>query len=454
MQELNVSTLVTERLIDLDPVGNLTPTLATSWKQLDDTTIQLKLREGVKFSNGEDFDADSAKFSIEEMINAPNYKTFIGVIAGADVVDKHTLNVKTKTPTGVGLLALAMGSYQFPKKYYSEVGKDAFGQKPIGTGPYTLTDWVKDSQVTLEANPEYWGGPPNIKTVIFKNIPEGAARIAALEAGDVDLIVDVPLDAVERLESNPDLNVAKVPGLRTYNLTLSTLPKLTQSPLTDPKVRQALMYAVDADTIIDKIFAGRATRLAQQPLSPVYFGYNPNLKPLPYDPAKAKQLLAEAGYPNGFEVTFKYPAGRYVQDKEVSQAIAAQLAEVGVRTKQVVLEPGTFLDQLNKLELNDMFFSGSMPPPDAHFWLMNYLCGFFYSYYCNEEYTSLWEKASQTIDPDERRQLYWKMFDIMIEDPPAIPLYYVDDHYAFSDKVVGFVPWASGHVDVQSLSVK
>jgi len=454
MQELNVSTLISERLIDLDQNGGLVPVLATSWKQLDDVTIQLDLRQNVKFTNGEEFDSESAKFSIEEMIAAPNYQTFVGVIAGAEVVDKHTLNVKTKTPTGVGLLALAMGSYQFPKQYYSEVGKDVFGNKPYGTGPYTLVNWVKDSQVTLEANLEYWGGPPSIKTVIFRNIPEGSARIAALEAGDVDLIVDVPLDAVERLESTAGLNVAAVPGLRMYNLTLSTLPNLTDSPLTDPKVRKAIGYALDVDTIVDTIFSGRATHLANQPLSPVYFGHNPNLQPIPYDPEKAKQLLAEAGYPDGFEVTFKYPAGRYVQDKEVSQAIAGQLSKVGIRTNQVVLEPGTFLDQLNKLELNDMYFSGSMPPPDAHFIFMNYLCGFVYSYHCNEEYTAMWEEAAATVDPEERRQIYWKMLDNLIEDPPAVPLYYVNDHYAYRDNVVGFVPWASGHVDVYGLSVK
>jgi peptide/nickel transport system substrate-binding protein len=450
-QEINVSEQITEKLFEFSAdASEFEPRLATEWEQIDDTTLRMKLREGVNFTNGEEFDAESAKSSIEVMLEAPSYAFFVASIAGAEVVDKYTVDIKTKNPTLLHMPALAMGSFQYPAKYFAEVGSDGFGQSPIGTGPYKFVDWVKDSHITLEANPDYWAGPPAMETVIFRNIPEGAAKLAALEAGEVDFIIDVPLDAVERVENNTDLQLFSRPSNRMFYLTGSTL---SDSPIKNPAVRRALWYAVDVDALIQGLFKGRATRLNGQILVPGFFGYDPDRKPTPYEPEKAIQMLADAGYPDGFEITFKYPAGRYAQDKEAGQAIAAQLAKVGIQTNQEVLEPGTFLDQLVNLELNDLYFGGSLPPPDAHFMFTQFQTGFRYSYYSNPKFDELLQKGATTADREERIQIYKQIMDIFDEDPPYVPLYRPEDYYAGTQSVSGFTPRASQFLDVRAIKL-
>jgi peptide/nickel transport system substrate-binding protein len=448
-QEINVSEQITEKLIEFNTdATDYEPRLATEWKQLDQTNWQFKLRQGIKFTNGEDFDANSAKFSIDVMLQAPAYAAFVGVIAGASVVDKYTLNVQTKNPTLLHLPALCMGSFQYPAAYFQQVGQDEFGRKPIGTGPYRFVEWVKDSHVNLEANDGYWNGAAAIKSITFRNIPEGAAKLAALERGEVDFMIDVPLDAVERVERNTDLQLFSRPSNRIFYVMTSVL---SDSPLKNPKVRQALWYAIDVDSLIRGLFKGRANKLEGQVLSPSFFGFSPTHKAKGFDPDRAKQMLAEAGYPDGFEITFKYPAGRYVQDKEAGQAIAAQLTRVGVRTRQEVLEPGTFLTQLSGLQLNDMSLGGFLPPPDAHFMYQQFNTGFSYSYYANKEWDDLVAKGATTTDREERLRIYQQIADLAEKDPPFVPLYYPNDIYAGNKKVQGFTPRASQFLDLRAL---
>jgi len=376
-QEINVAEQITEKLIEFTPdAQDYEPRLATEWKQVDPTTWQFKLRQGVKFTNGEEFDANSAVYSLGVTKSAPSYASWVSMIVTATVVDKHTINVITDGPTMLHLPGLAMSSFQYPAKYFAEVGKDTFGTKPVGTGPYKLVEWVKDDHISLEANPDYWGGPVSVKTIVFRNIPEGAARLAALQTGEIDFTIDVPLDAAEQIENNPDLQLFTRPSNRVFMLWMSNI---TDSPLKDPKVRQALQYAIDVDALTKALFKGRATKLQGQILTPSFFGFISDWQAKPYDPEKAKQMLAEAGYPNGFDFTFKYSAGRYVQDKEAGQAIAAQLAKVGARAKQEVLEPGTFLTQMQAKQLTDMHLGGYLPPPDAHFMYQQFRTGFVYS---------------------------------------------------------------------------
>jgi peptide/nickel transport system substrate-binding protein len=450
-QEINVYEQITEKLIEFSADGSsFEPRLATEWEQLDDTTLQMKLQQNLKFTNGEEFDADSAVFSLQKMIEAPGYASWVSMLEGAEVVDKYTINVKTKYPTMLHVLALAMGSFQYPRKLLAEIGEEEFGKNPIGTGPFAFGDWLKDSQVTLQNNPDYWAGPASIQTVVFRNIPEGAARLAALEAGDVDFIIDVPLDSVDRVEGNPELQLFMRPSSRFFYMVPSTL---SDTPLKDAKVRQALQYAVDVDALIKGLFNGRATRLQGQFALPWQFGFDPERQAKPYDPDKAKQMIAEAGYPDGFDITFKYSAGRYVQDKEVGQAIAAQLAKVGIRCKQEVLESGTFLTQLINLQLNDMYIVGSLSPPDINFSLQVFETGFMHSYYSNPKFDELFRKAAKLVDPAERMSLYKQINTILDEDPPYVPLYYPNDHYGARQNVGGFTPRASQFLDIRTFTL-
>jgi peptide/nickel transport system substrate-binding protein len=214
-----------------------------------------------------------------------------------------------------------------------------------------------------------------------------------------------------------------------------------------------MRYAIDVQALIKGLFKGRARQLEGQPFGKGVFGADPNRGPYPYDPEKAKAMFAAAGHPNGFEVVFKYSSGRYAQDKETGQAIAAQLQRVGVKTTQEVLESGTFLTQLSQLKLNDMFFSGSLPPPDAHFTLQTYQTGFRYAYYSNPELDRLINAGASTASRDERIKIYLEALDLIDKDPPGVPLFAPDDFYGGTKKVAGFAPRASQFIDIRSISL-
>ena len=441
-QDKNVSGQVVERLVQFSPdaLGFL-PELAIRWQKITPDTLRLTLRRGVRFTNGEEFNANSAKYSLDQMLRVPSLALFVSMLKSAEVVDLYTVDVKAGAPASERLIlaALAMGSFQYPPLYTEQVGLlRGFCQRPVGTGPFRLAEWVKDDRVVFDANPDYWGGAPQIRRLVFRPIPEGAARVAALQAGDIDLSIDVPLDALERVSNDPGLTTHAIRGMRIFRLTTAAK---WEGPLQNKKVRQALQYAVDADALIRTLLKGRARRLDAQPLTPEYFGYAAGFKPYPYDPERAKKMFAEAGYPNGFEITFKYPQGRYAQDKEISEAIAAQLLRVGVRTKQVVLEPGEFLTQLSALGLRDMFYSGSLPPPDAHFFYTQFMCNFRYAYWCRPDFDALVTKAANTADDKDRLKLYRDMAVLLQDDPTGVPLFAPSDLYATGKSVAGWRPY-------------
>ncbi len=435
----NVSGQAVERLVTFSPdsLGFL-PELAFKWEKTAPDNLRVHLRRGVRFTNGEEFNANSAKYSLDQMLRAASLAFFVSALRAVEVVDLYTVDVKAKGPTSERLMltALAMGSFQYPPAYTEQVGLlRGFCQRPVGTGPYKLVEWIKDDRVVFEANTDYWGGTPQIKRLVFRPIPEGAARVAALQAGDIDVATLLPLEAYDRVTGDASLTAYSIRGMRAFGIMLS---QKWEGPLQNKKVRQAFQYAIDADGLIRSLLKGRARRLEGQPLTPEYFGYQHDIKGAPYDPAKAKQMLTEAGFPNGFQVTFKYPNGRYPQDKEISEAIAAQLLKVGVKTQQVVMEPGEFLTQLSQLGLRDIFYFGSLPPPDAHFMYTQYVCNFRYAYWCRTEFDALMAKAGATSDDKERLRLYREMAMLMQDDPPAVPLFAQSDLYATAKNVAGW----------------
>ncbi|WP_341251978.1 ABC transporter substrate-binding protein [Euzebya pacifica] len=446
-QEVNISEQITEKLIEFGPNAEFEPRLASSWEQVDDTTLELVLEEGVTFTNGEAFNAESAVYSLEVMLNSAAYGTFTSAIASAEAVDEYTVRITTASPTGLHMAALAVGSFQYPMAHFEEVGEEAFGTAPIGTGPYILDELVLGEEVRLVANQDYWNGAPDIERVIFRTIPEPSSQLAALETGEIGLLLDMPLDAADRIESSPDLQVIGRPGSRMYSLTMSAI---SDSPMAEPAVRAAIKYALDVEAIIAGPLQGRGVQLQDQMLTEAYFGFDPAREAVEYDPDRAIELLAEAGYPDGFDAVFKYPSGRYVKDAEVSQVIAAQLAEVGINVTQEVLEPGTFLDQLSNLELNDMYFGGTLPPADAHYVYFQYECEWRYAYYCRDDIDELLVEGTSTADAEERMAIYDEMRAIFDEDPPAVPLYVTEDLYGATAALSGFTPWASQFVDVRS----
>ncbi len=342
-QEYGMLKSIYEHLVWFDPAkGEFQPMLATSWKRVGLLTWEFRLRQGVRFTNGEPFDAEAVKYTIERTIDPKvnSNNRFPGAVNldRVKVVDPYTVRIITKRPAATMLTQLWILQL-VPPKYFSSTPLSELARKPVGTGPYKVVEWVKDDHITLEANPDYWGPKPAIKTVVFRPIPEVSTRVAELQTGGVDVAIDIPPDQAKTLEANPNVQVERIPsGRRVFFGLRSDRP-----PLDNVKVRQALNYGLNFDVINQSLLSGMGQRLATYVVPP--FG-DPSLQPYPYDPTKAKQLLAEAGYPNGFDITLEVPVARYLKGEDISQAAAADWVKVGVRVKVVPLEWGVFVKKI------------------------------------------------------------------------------------------------------------
>lgn len=428
----HVATAIFDTLLIRDNDMTVQPNVAVRWEAVDPLTWEFELRPGITFTNGEPLNAEAVKFTIDRILdpdfNAPSFAQFTA-IERVDVIDELTVHIVTSEPYPV-LPAVMAELWIVPPGYVQEVGKEAFGQQPIGSGPFKLVDWVRDEHIILEANPDYWNGAPNLSRVTFKPVPEQGARITMLQAGDAHIVAGIPPYMVAQLESHPDIRIATAPGARSYFVGINTL---ADSPLKDPKVRQALNYAVDVETIIDTTLEGYGQRLASL-LTPRQVGFDPDLEAYPYDPDRARQLLAEAGYPDGFTVRFEAPNGRYPMDREVAQTIAGQLEQIGLDVDLQVMEWGTYVNQFREKpeeEMAPLYFLGwSIPTFDADAILFALARpGQTYSRYHNPEVADLLLEARYEIDAERRVQLYHEALAIMREDAPFIWLYQMDDIY-------------------------
>jgi peptide/nickel transport system substrate-binding protein len=308
------------------------PMLAVRWENPNPTTWRFHLRRGVKFHNGDPLTAEDVKFTVDTQLanKGSSINTYLGPTEGARVIDPYTVEITTKTPFPA-LLFNVTRLHILPRAY-EKIGMDAFAAKPFGSGPYRFVEWQRGQRIVLEANPDYWGGKPTPKRLVFRPIADPSTRAAELRAGGVDIITSPPIPQVKELSSG-DTTVLTVPGARVIAYPINTL----QKPLNDVRVRRALNYAVDRETIVKSLLGGLG-RATGQPFSAGWLGYDPEIPPYPYDPARARRLLAEAGYPSGFEVTWNVSVGTFLADKEVAEAASAMLAQVGVRARLVPTE--------------------------------------------------------------------------------------------------------------------
>jgi len=319
------------------------PWLAESWNAFSPTRWRLKLKQGVKFQNGEPFNADAVTFSANVWLTTKGQAKglFNPVFTGAEKVDDYTVDLVTSGPSSILPSSLAF-FYVFPPKYYAQVGPDGFGAKPVGTGPWRFAEWTKGVQLRVERNPDYWGPKPLFDEIDFRWAPDASTRVALLETGEVDLIQSVPPALVDRVKQSAKAHVEAVQSLRRIYFQMN----LSDGPLSDVRVRRAINYAVDVDSIIAGLFKGQAYR--DKGFNDIGLeGYQPDLKPFTYDPAQARKLLADAGYPSGFPVTLWHTVGRYVLDKEAAQAIADQLGKVGINVTLMGLESAAYFSKVN-----------------------------------------------------------------------------------------------------------
>lgn len=405
--------------------GEMTPGLAVSWEQIEPTAWEFKLREGVSFHNGEPFNAEAVKFSLERALDPATespYRSRISMITGVEVVDDYTVIIRTETPDPVLLQRLNQASFSsliLPPEYVAEHGGNVPDDAPVGTGPYKFVEWLRDERVELEANEDYWGGAPEIEHLIWRPIPEDSARIAALKNGEVDIVVNVPPERAPELESG-DTKVSVVNSDFLYFVVFNTLDV---PEFQDPKVREALNYAVDVDAILENIMLGYGDRIAVT-MTKNGFAYPSQLAPREYDPEKAKQMLAEAGYPDGFgPIEFMSRNGRYLKDAEIVETIAGYLREVGVDVNVNFVEPGVWGDLAASHGRGDMNFPGwSGLDPDL-VWYPILHTGEIQSYFSNPELDALLEAGRSTTDQDERLKIYTEAGQLIYDLSPHIPLF-------------------------------
>jgi peptide/nickel transport system substrate-binding protein len=343
------------------------------------------------------------------------YAVYAGPISGAEVIDKYTLNVKTRDPFPLVPIGLAMTAEVVPPAAYSSW--DAFIQKPVGTGAFKFVEFRPNDRIVLEANADYWGGRPKIDQLVIRYIPEAATRAAAVKAGEVHMASGLPIDAAKDIEASGN-KVQSV--LLTRGLSIDFNEQMLEHPINkDVRVRQALNYAIDKESINKDFLLGYGAVMDAQIPQKGTFGYNPNLKPYPYDPDKAKALLAEAGYANGFDMEIQTQPAFGHQD--IATIAAAQLNKIGVRAKVTVLEAGVFANQKQETKLGPAFTSTWASFGDASqnlVWFTS--ASTIGKYHLRPEWDDLILGANKTVDAKKREEMFHKVTELMREEPPAI----------------------------------
>jgi len=424
--------------------------LATDYKWLDDVTLQFKLREGVTMSNGEPFNADSAKLSLELLFKAFNYSQWLtDMLKEVQKVDENTVNVVFAEPAPYLISVLAQGSFQIAAEDYEKRGQDDFIQSPVCTGPWVFKEHVKDSHITLTANPNYWAGTPTIQTITYRIIPDDNARVAALEAGDVDLITFVPASALPRLTANQEVPVFQQHILRQVAVFFDTSTPQAE-PLKNEKVRLALNYAIDRDAICNQVLAGRCTVMDGQYLTKGHSGYNPELKAYPFDPAKAKELLTEAGYPNGFEIDYWYLQNY----KPQAEAISGYLRAVGIKVTEKVTDYAEWARSFDAKQMTPLYTLGFLFGTDGYLAMISYVPGArFRTIEMPKAFDDAMAKAEKASDEAERVKLVQEAMKAIHDDPFAVYLYSPVDLYAAQSWVKGFVPRADQTIRLTNMGV-
>src|SRR6266550_499206 len=406
---------VFDALVEWGYDGKIVPGIAESWK-VEGTTITFNIRKGVKFHNG---DAVTA-------------------VDSAVVVDPNTVQFKLSRIDARIFDTTANNLSILPSKYYQSVGQAGFIAKPIGTGPYKFVSWAKDDRVTMEANTDYWAGSykgkPLAKTLVFRAIPTAATRVAELKAGSADIVQDLPTDQVEPLKA-AGFNVVESKS-PVYNWAFFNTASTSDAakPLKDAKVRQAMNLAVDTATIIKTVLSGHARQLAAG-ITDLTDGYTSDLKPFAFDQAKAKSLLTEAGYPNGFSIDADISN---TAKPDVAQAVIAQLGQVGIKVNLNALPTDVFNDRWIKKGLDPLYFVTWNT--FTHPALLDLLAGCkgFISSFCNQDAQKFLDQGGATLDQAAQTTAYTQAAKVLATDPFGIYISADNALYGVNSKVSGW----------------
>jgi len=423
----NVATQLYDSLVFLDLEGEIQPALAESWDISEDgTEYTFHLRQGVTFHNGEPFTADDVVATWEYGKGDDSvWKEKYAIAETLQKIDDYTVKITTDGPKPLLLATIHDFWAIVPDEYMEEVGVDGFLEHPIGTGPFMFEEWVKGDHITYKANPNYWlEGYPKVETLIFRPIPESATRVAAIQTDEIDIIGRLSAEEATSLLGVEGVQVISYPVARIFYIAFNNMTTGLDQPTMEAAVRQAMNYAVDVDAIIDALFDGFGKQ-ATGYVASGELGYGA-VEAFGYDPEKAKDLLAEAGYPDGFSMDMACPAGAYTHFEEVCEAIAGYLGEVGIDITLEIMESGHYWDLEATKALPPLFGdSWSCPEGEAHRRLDGALGGLdaAYSSWSDPVIDDYLDKIATTVDREERKALYEELQVYMQDNPPFIYLY-------------------------------
>ncbi|HXQ61314.1 MAG TPA: ABC transporter substrate-binding protein [Acidimicrobiales bacterium] len=410
--------------------NEILPGIAQSW-QIQGATLTLHIRPGVEFSDGTPVTAQAVMQSIEHVRKSP-LRTSLLAIASMNPTDATTLVIQLNQPPTPGDLLLAFSFIDGMVMEPSSIATAA--TKPIGSGPFRVASYQPDNELVLEANPGYWGAAPGVKTLRFKDIPEVAARVTALITGEIDLTYALPPDQLATLGARKDVRLVSAPSFTYYFIWMNCKREI----FTDARVRQAMTYALDVDSIVKTLMKGVGRRMTA-PIASTIFGYAPQ-RPYAYDPAKAKQLLAAAGRANGFDCTMIWNPDSGPQDRELAQALFSYWGAIGVRTHDGQSERAQWIDRNIHLDWDMDFQTIGDTTGDA-----DYVLGRLYTTraarngYSNPRLDQVLDAAAQSVDQTKRKLLYAEACAIIWDNAVgAYPIELVQT-YAYRQAVEGFV---------------
>ena len=451
--DIRISFNVFDNLISRHPDQKLYPCLATEWKLEGQTTWRFKLRQGVKFHNGDPFTSADVKYSIERTYD-PAAKTrtatILTSIERVEAPDPSTVIIHTKKPDPLLPARLAFYAGQIvPKKYLETVGPDTFNQKPIGTGPVRFVSWTKDDKAVFDANPDYWGGKPDFDRMVFRSVPETAPRIASLLKGEVDVITQLPPDHGERVASNQSTRMIGALYAGLYVLAVNSKVK----PLDNPLVKQALSLAIDREAIVKELWRGRGI----VPNSMIAKGdnhFDGSLPPFKYDPKEARERLKKAGYKNE-EIVVETTVGYMANDKPMAEAVVGMWRDAGVNAKVEVFEYTVRAQKNRDKSFKGLWWSdptSTLADPDGMFWRLLGPGG-PQDYWRHAEFDEMGNAAHFSIDEKFRGETYKKMTKIFLEHLPWLPVVQPYEDYGVQ-KYVEWTPNPNQQFEIRKFNFK
>src|SRR6056297_3203617 len=435
------STQIFDTLVEFKPgTTEVQPALAKTWDVSDDgLEFTFHLREGVKFHDGTDMNADAVKFSFDRQFVESHpyfdqgpwkywgYMDMSNIVDRIEAVDDYTVKFYLQKVEAPFLANLAMDFAAIVSPTAVEKYGKEFPSNPVGTGPFTFVSWKKDDSIVLDANKDYWGEGPYLDRVILRVIPDATARYLALKNGEVDVIDFPSADDLELMEADANIELIQQPGLNVGYIAMNC----EKEPFDNKLVRQAMNYAIDRQSIIDAVY-GSAGQVAKNPLPPTMWSYNDDIDPYPYDPAKAKELLAEAGYADGFETTlWAMPVARPYNPnaRRIAEIVQEDLSELGVEAEIVSYDWGTYLDRTDTGEhsMAMLGWTGDNGDPDNFLFVLLSIpaaevpAGNI-AFWKNKEFNDRIVQAKETFDQAERTRLYEEAQEIFHEEAPWVPI--------------------------------